>query len=454
MERRSRQAPTWLFASLLAIGAIADVALFLLYVRQTWFSSLPITEFLLKTWDGVSLWTGRLVTAGGVLGSIVVFIARSRWPRQQTWQHRFAAAWLVVTDRLNRRPVAASALAVQIGAAGILLYMLLAEVPQYLPPPSAILLIPERGEVLVSTEESRKAGKLLRFDATTGKQQLGVIDVGGSPDLMLYGRRSRNVYVLDVMAATVTVLKPDYNVKERLPSTGKVATSMAITPDERKLYISNQQPSPNATITVVDLKSKQATAHSIRGLNCPMGLAMVPDGSRLYVASQCGAGRDPVFVIDTGNDRIEKAMPDFAVGGVDIAAAGKRPWIYVARGGFPRRTSAGTVVDERAQVSVIDGVTEERIAQKTIPLAATAMTTSPDGRYLFFAHADGIEIVDAETGSQARIDLGSAPSAISVNSQDGASLTLYAWIPEEHRIFFTGLAGLLPQAPAGAARRP
>ena len=447
MERSSRQGPAWLFASLLAIGAIADAALLLWYVREAWFSSLPITEFLLKTWDAVSLWTGRLLTAGGVLVSVAVFIARKRWPAQQTWQQQFAAAWLAVTDRLDRRPVAISVLTVQAGLAGILVYALLADVPRYLPPPSAILLIPERGEVLASTEESRKAGKLLRLDATTGKQALGVIDVGGSPDVMLYGRKSRNLYVLDVMHATVTVLKPDYSIKDVLASSGKVATSMAITPDERKLYISNQQPSPNATITVVDLTSKQATAHSIRGLNCPMGLAMVPNGSRLYVASQCGAGHDPVFVIDTASDRIEKVIPDFAVGGVEIAAAGKRPWIYVARGGFQRRTS-GAIVDERAQVSVIDDAAVEPVPQRTIPLAATAMTTSPDGRYLFFGQTDGIGIVDAETGTQTRIDLGSRPGAISVGSQDGQNLALYAWLPEERRIFFTGLAGLLPQAPA------
>src|SRR5207245_344955 len=167
-------------------------------------------------------------------------------------------------------------------------------------------------------------GKIVRVTTKTGMDLLDVIDVGGTPDRMLVGPRSHRVYVLDTQNAKVTVVNPDHSVREVISSHGKISTAIALTPDERKLYISNQQPSPDATIEVVDLTKQPHPWHSIHGFNCPMGLGILPDGSKLYVATQCGSGHDPVVVVDTRTDKIVRTIQDFVIGS-EVVVAGKSP---------------------------------------------------------------------------------------------------------------------------------
>ena len=64
-------------------------------------------------------------------------------------------------------------------------------------------------------------------------------------------------------------------------------------------------------------------------VNCPEGMTITPDGDRIYLASQCGSGNDPVFVIDTSTEDVT-AIPGFPVGH-NVAVAPARQKVYVSR---------------------------------------------------------------------------------------------------------------------------
>jgi DNA-binding beta-propeller fold protein YncE len=429
----------------IALLAVVDLALALGVIHREWFSSLKWGAFLWLAWDAISLWSGRAVTIAGVLIPAAVYLFKKRWPAEHTWKESFAIVSSRVAAWSARARVAFTAFGVLLLIAAGMTFVLLTVQPRFAASASPVLMTPDGSEIYVITQASQQAGKILRIDATTGKNTLGVIDVGGTPDRMLAGPRSGHVYVLDVQRALVTVIDSSRSIVEVIPSQGKVSTSIALTPDERKLYISNQQPSPLATITVVNLAQKGHPAHPIGGFNCPMGLGMLPDGSRLYVASQCGGGHDPVFVVDTTTDRIVTSLQDFATGS-EIAVAGKELRVYVSRSSYARRDPSGAFVAEPPRISVIDPARDQPVSAETIDGDGSALTVSSDGQYLFFSTSTAVEILNTGTRKRSRIDFVGGASGIAVGRPDlnSASLALYAWLPGPGYLFFTGLNGLLP----------
>lgn len=430
---------------LVATLAVVDLVLLLGVVHREWFSSLLLSDFLWIVWDAISLWAGRTITIAGVLIPILFYLFKKRWPMEQTWKETVAYLLGKCSVLFVRPSAIFSIFGVLLVSAAVLTYVLFTIHPQFAATPSSVLITPDGSELYVITQKSHETGKIVRYDSTTGKEKLGVIDVGGTPDRMLAGPRSGYVYVLDVQNARVTVINSNHSIREVISSTGKFATSIALTPDERKLYISNQQPSPHSIITVVDLTKKEHPSHSIDGFNCPMGISIMPDGSKLYVASQCGGGHDPIFVVNTRTDKIVRTIRGFAVGN-EVAVAGGNLRVYVSRSNFGRSDRDGNRIEEPARISVIDSARDVSVDAETINDRSMALTVSPDGKYLFYSTNISIEILNTETKKRSSIDLGSGATGITVNRPDrnSASLVLYAWLPDQNRIFFTGLDGLLP----------
>jgi DNA-binding beta-propeller fold protein YncE len=232
-----------------------------------------------------------------------------------------------------------------------LTYLILVPKLPFPAPPSAVAISKDGREIYVAFEDGEIHGKLLIFDAETGKGGRGAVDIGGKPHRMIVGKDGR-VFVVDDSQDSVSVVDP---VSRTVVETFSVHPfhlphTLVLSPDERKLYIAVAEPTPQGVIKVIDLdKSKGYPSHSIEGVNCPEGMAISQDGGKVYVASQCGAGQDPVFAIDTKTE-IVKPIPGFAVG-LDLAIARKGKRLYVARGGFSRRDpDSGVIVPVPARL--------------------------------------------------------------------------------------------------------
>jgi len=67
---------------------------------------------------------------------------------------------------------------------------------------------------------------------------------------------------------------------------GSVPIGVAVAPDGSKVYVANSYAD---TVSVIDTSKKQVTATVLVGPN-PYGVAVAPDGSKVYVANSGSCG--------------------------------------------------------------------------------------------------------------------------------------------------------------------
>jgi len=79
-------------------------------------------------------------------------------------------------------------------------------------------------------------------------------------------------------------------------------TGVAVTPNGRKVYVANQS---SATVSVIDTAASAVTATIPVG-NVPTGVAVTPDGLKVYVAN---VNSDSVSVIDTAKNKVTATIP-------------------------------------------------------------------------------------------------------------------------------------------------
>jgi DNA-binding beta-propeller fold protein YncE len=306
---------------------------------------------------------------------------------------------------------------------------------------SSTLLMAPNSEIYVADE---KRGGVIVFGSDVNQGARHFIDFNtGKPSQMVVAARRQKVYVVDQAKQSVGVIDMKTHTLIGQFPTGKFPVAMAITPDERKLYVANQQPAPQGTISVIDLETGRSRP-AISDVNCPQGLAMAPDGIFLYVVTQCGAGEDPVFVIDTRTDTKAETIPGLAVGStIAIAPAGEK--LYVARSGYyTRDASTERPLSVPDQVSVI--ITKTNKLEASYPMNAVLFATTPDGKYLIAGDGPRLNFIDTTTFSVARtIQFDTVPGGVVVSrNKEKTGLLCYVWLPEENRLFFTALTGLLP----------
>lgn len=216
---------------------------------------------------------------------------------------------------------------------------------------------------------------------------------------------------------------------------------LALTPDETKLYVSNQQPAPNGSISVLDPGGTGPIGEPIGGVNCPEGLAMSPDGKRLYVETQCGSGDDPLFVVDTRTDLVEeKSFRGFAVGGLGLGMVPNGEKLYV-----------GTEKPDRTQV-LITATGDVKLVGRDRAAYAKYFAITPDGKYVLgVGGSSNLVFIDAITDEVLEPrDLGVPGAGIAIGmvpptrKGEPPHAACYIWLPDASQLFFTGLDGLLP----------
>jgi WD40 repeat protein len=426
---------------------VVDLLLGLAAIYRMWYISMPVGDYLWFAWDKISLWAGRGVTIVGVLVPIVAYLLRGRVPPAQSRRKIFESLLHRFSTWRKRTAVIGCSIAVELLVAATLVMVIFSQHPQIGMPPSTVMLAPNGLEVYVITYDEKKNGEIRRYSTNAGKDLLGTIDIGGGPELsMLIGPRNHHIYILDIYHGLVTEVDPSSPANRKAVFlSGRIATSMAITPDGRKLYVSNQQPVPNAPISIVDLTSKEFPTKEIEGFNCPEFLTILPTKQKLYVVTQCGSGLDPVFIVDTKTDKKIGAIKGFAVGS-RIVATSDGEKVYVVRSRNIALDENGNQIDEPARISVIDTKTDKMIKVDAYVGDVGALTVSPDGRYLFFSVGRTIKILNAETLATSSVAVGADASGIAVGypSPGSSSLVLYAWLPNLNYLYLTGLDGLLP----------
>ncbi len=174
----------------------------------------------------------------------------------------------------------------------------------------------------------------------------------------------------------------DRNLKLNEVLVGREPRCVAITPDDKKVYVTN---AVSGTVSVVDA-SQRAVIKTIAVGTEPTGCALTLDGAKLYVAN---LGSNDVSVIDAATDSVVKTIA--AVGAkpraVAVAEVGGKTKVYVtqflAQGVDDARSidqKEGRDDGREGRVSVIDASSDTLI--KTIKLAAKATGFQSDGSTL------------------------------------------------------------------------
>lgn len=210
-------------------------------------------------------------------------------------------------------------------------------------------------------------------------------------------------------APSGNVLRPD---KE-----GQLSfTGLAFSPDGRRAFLSDV----NGSIVVFDV-ANDATLSVARSIRLPLagarrrqeeipaGLALSPDGRRLYV---CGNLSNRLLELDARKGRVLRSF-DVGVAPFDVVLVagkayvsnwgGRRPLPGDLTGPAGRGTEVkvdpARHVASEGSVSVIALATGKSRAEILTGLHASALAPSPDGRYVVCANAasDTLSVIDAAT---------------------------------------------------------
>jgi len=194
-------------------------------------------------------------------------------------------------------------------------------------------------------------------------------------------------------------------------------TGLAFSPDGRRIYLSNVNGS--VKVFTVDEKDVVRPSHSIvlppakaprRAAEIPAGIAVSPDGKRLYV---CGNLSNRLLEIDAASGKVLRTF-ETGVAPYDVALVNGKAYVSNWGGRRPKPgeltgpAGRGTTVKVdpvrhiacEGSVTVINLAQESGAAKEILTgLHASALAVSPDKRYLVCANAaaDNLSVIDTRT---------------------------------------------------------
>jgi len=212
---------------------------------------------------------------------------------------------------------------------------------------------------------------------------------------------SDNAYVWSVNPDTDSVsmfdVASDHNRKLTELAVGDEPRCVAITPDDKKLYVTN---AVSGTVSVIDAGQRNVTKTIAVGTE-PTGCALTLDGAKLYVAN---LGSNSVSVIDTATDAVVKTIAGVGAKprAIAVAESGGNTKVYVTQF-LAQLVDDARTVDQKegrddgreGRVSVIDGSTDTVV--KTIKLAAKVTGFQSDGSTLDKIVSDGTAATKVDT---------------------------------------------------------
>ncbi len=282
-----------------------------------------------------------------------------------------------------------------------------------------------------------------------------------SPDgrILVISGKSSEVLVIDPDRASIRqrVALPADQQREPQPAAasshfldpdkkGQVSyTGLVFSPDGRRLYLSNVNGSikvfavtPEGTVQPSHSLPLPAAGAPRRREEIPSGLALSPDGRRLYV---CGNLSNRLLELDASTGTV---LRTFDVGVAPYSVVLVRDKAYVSNWGGRRpgpgdltgpagrgtevRVTKDTFVASEGSVSIVPLGAEAGPARELVTgLHASALAVSPDGRYVVCANAaaDTLSVID--TGGDAIVEtiwvkpkpselLGASPNALAFDA--------------------------------------
>ena len=193
----------------------------------------------------------------------------------------------------------------------------------------------------------------------------------------------------------VTVIDTTTNKVVTTIDVGLAPAGVAVTPDGSKVYVANE--AVNGTVSVIDTATNTVSATVAVGRH-PVGVAVKPDGSKIYVANR---GDGTVSVIDATNKVVATIKVGLAPFGVAVTPDGST--VYVT--------------NLNNTVSVIATATNAVSATISVGNGPLGVAFTPDGSKAYVANQYDHTVSVIATASNtvvATIDVGTSPIAFGI----------------------------------------
>ena len=206
---------------------------------------------------------------------------------------------------------------------------------------------------------------------------------------------AQNAYITNLGSNTVSVITTATNTVVGLPIPVSVpAVGVAVAPDSTKVYIATtiRVGRGSGGVSVIDTATNAVIATILIG-RFHNGVLVTPDGSKVYVTEDLrggfgGGGRGgTVSVIDTVTNAVITTVPvGFSPFGVAVTPDGSK--VYVANSGSNN-------------VAVIDTVTNAVIAKVPVGLDAAGVAVTPNGSKVYVANegSNTVSVIDTATNT-------------------------------------------------------
>ena len=159
------------------------------------------------------------------------------------------------------------------------------------------------------------------------------------------------------VAASVSVIDTSSNTVVANVGLAGLPWGIAVTPDGKRVYVANSVPTltgGNARVSVIDTSSNAVVANVAVGAGVSWGLAITPDGTRAYVATGVligsGANNGVVSVIDTSSNTVIATVGVADPLGLAVTPDGSR--VYVANDFNFSGASSVSVIDTSSNTQV------------------------------------------------------------------------------------------------------
>jgi YVTN family beta-propeller protein len=244
------------------------------------------------------------------------------------------------------------------------------------------LLIPEskRNSVAVlNTCPVSRSGRI-----PVGKKPIAVVATPDGQSALVANVDDATISVINLanMAVSQTISLPPFNGVPMRPS------GIAILPDGSKAYVADHVALPGSAVYVIDLTTMKFTGTMLPVGDFPQSIKVTPDGSQVWVSSW---GSNRVDVFDTLTNVGVAAFNVPAPNGIAFNPYGTRAYI-AASGQSP------------GYIQVVDVQLLQGIAQITVGNLPHAVLVSLPGRHLFVTNvnSNSISLIDTKSNTVLR----------------------------------------------------
>jgi YVTN family beta-propeller protein len=249
---------------------------------------------------------------------------------------------------------------------------------------------------------------------TATNKVIATIPVGSQAIGVVFDPTGNRFYAVDPIGNSVVAVSLAGNTVGTPTGVGPNPFLSAIgpvgTPSAGKLYVSNfGNNGTGNTVSVVDIATKQVTTLTVGSDGAgPAGLAVSPDGTRLWVAN---SSVDTVAIVDTTTNKVIKTIP-LPSGAVYVAFSPDGHQAYITNG------------DSTNTVTVINTANYTKAGTITVGQKPGAIAFSPDGSVAYVTNQldNTVSVINTATKTSIKtIAVGKNPLGVAA-SPDGKYL--------------------------------